>query len=234
MYAEAVNELENGVTGANGQSAINAFKMVRNRAFNAADRAEKVDQYVTAAGASKEEFFKAIMNERKWEFGGENMRWKDLVRWNKYSEVVYESFKDYFILGNYAKANFLPGYEKFQNFPFEMFYRRVTNPNNIDLYANTTLQVLDFYNLYNNATNPGTTSGYNLSATFYDWKGSDDSEFPTAQCLYSFRGYVREGENANYETLDPNSLPPVRYILPYPNKVLQMAPGFYKNYYGYN
>ena len=234
MYAEAVNELENGVTGANGQSAIDAFKMVRNRAFDAADRAEKVDQYVASASISKDEFFKAIMNERKWEFGGENLRWKDLVRWNKYSEVVYECFKEYFILGNYVKGNFLTGSDKYDTFPFEVYYRRVANPLNINLYPNTTLQVLDFYNLYNNATNPGASSGYTLSATFYDWKGSDDSEYPTNQCLYSFRGYVREGEGANYEAMDPNNLPPVRYILPYPNKVLQMASGVYKNYYGYN
>ena len=81
MYAEAVNELEGGVTGPNGAKAIEAFKQVRNRAFAFEDRSEKVDAYI-AANTSKDDFFKILMNERKWEFGDENMRWKDLVRIN--------------------------------------------------------------------------------------------------------------------------------------------------------
>jgi len=83
MYAEAVNELENGVTGANGEKAQDALRQVRNRAFVPALRQEKVEQYIQTASASKESFFNAIVNERKWEFGGENLRWKDLVRWKK-------------------------------------------------------------------------------------------------------------------------------------------------------
>ncbi|MBP1676532.1 MAG: SusD family protein [Bacteroidetes bacterium] len=231
MYAEAVNELENGVTGTNGTKAIDALRQVRNRAFESADRAEKVEQYLTTASSSKEDFFKAIMNERKWEFGGENMRWKDLVRWNLYSKVVYDCFKEYFIVGNYVKGNFLTGYEKYENIPVNMYYKRIDNPANTSIYPNTTLQILDIYNLYENAFNPGATY---TAASFYDWKGSDESEFPAVQCLYSFRGYVREGDDANYESLDPNNLPPVRYILPIPNKVIQMSNGTYKNYYGYN
>ena len=30
-----------------------------------------------------------------------------------------------------------------------------------------------------------------------------------------------------------NDLPPVRYILPYPNAAIQRSAGVYKNYYGY-
>lgn len=67
MYAEAVNELEGGVTGPNGAKAIEAFKQVRNRAFAFEDRSEKVDAYI-AANTSKDDFFKILMNERKWEF----------------------------------------------------------------------------------------------------------------------------------------------------------------------
>ena len=41
MYAEAVNEVEEGVSGAHGAKAINAFKQVRKRAFAAADQSAK-------------------------------------------------------------------------------------------------------------------------------------------------------------------------------------------------
>ena len=74
MYAEAINELENGVQGANGAKAIKAFKEVRSRAFADADQGEKVDAYISANSGSKEDFFKMIMDERKWEFGGEGNR----------------------------------------------------------------------------------------------------------------------------------------------------------------
>lgn len=229
MYAEAVNELENGVNGTNGAKAINALRQVRNRAFAAADRAEKVESYLTTVSATKEDFFNAIMNERKWEFGGENMRWKDLVRWNMYSKVLYESFAQYFNVGLYVKGVYSGS--EYDNLPVNMYYKIAPNPQSTDIYANTSLPVLEIYNLYNNALNPGNTY---TAASFYAWAGSDDSELPVAQCLYSFRGYVRMGEGANFESLDPNNLPPVRYILPIPNKALQLANGKYKNYYGYN
>jgi hypothetical protein len=85
MYAEAVNALENGVAGANGSKAKQAFKQVRARAFS--DQS-KVDAYVESVSASKEMFLKAVLDERKWEFAGENMRWRDLVRNNMYGEVL--------------------------------------------------------------------------------------------------------------------------------------------------
>ena len=42
--------------------------------------------------------------------------------------------------------------------------------------------------------------------------------------------------NGKYTTHAPSanaSLPPVRYILPYPNAAIQRSAGAYKNYYGY-
>lgn len=231
MYAEAVNELENGVKGANGAKAIDALRQVRNRAFAAVDRVDKVENYLTTASATKESFFNAIANERKWEFGGENMRWKDLVRWNMYSKVVYDSFKEYWLVGNYAKGNLLEGSDKYDNLPFTMFYKKIANPGLTSVYPNTVLPILEIYNPYEvTLANPGTTyTGQN----FYEWGGDPDSEYPNANCLYSFRGYIRENVDKNYESLDPNNLPPVRYILPIPNSVVQQSKGLYKNYYGY-
>ena len=70
---------------------------------------------------------------------------------------------------------------------------------------------------------------------------------PTNQCKYSFYGYIRHTEqgmivlvkDGTESPLDGNSvpevndLPPVRYILPYPNAAIQRSAGVYKNYYGY-
>lgn len=233
MYAEAVNELENGVTGTNGSKAVEALRQVRNRAFASEDRAEKVEQYLTTVSGSKEDFFKAIFDERKWEFGGENMRWKDLVRWNLYSKVVYDCFTEYFTVGNLVNGNILDGADKYMDLPFNIYYKRVVNPNQTSIYPNTTLQIIELFNPYKVALNPGTASGWTLESPFYAW-GNADSELPANQCLYSFRGYVREGDNSNYSSLSPTNLPPVRYILPIPNKAIQMSNGVYKNYYGYN
>jgi len=86
MYAETENELS-GPTA----EAQNALKRVRQRAFDEADWGAKVDAYVTAASASKEAFFNAIVDERGWEFGGEMIRKYELIRWNLYSEKVQET-----------------------------------------------------------------------------------------------------------------------------------------------
>lgn len=86
MYAEAENEL-NGPT----MEAQNALRRVRQRAFEDADWAEKVDQYLTSVSSSKDSFFEAIVNERAWEFGGEMIRKYELIRWGIYSEKMSET-----------------------------------------------------------------------------------------------------------------------------------------------
>lgn len=229
MYAEAVNEVEGGVNGAHGAKALNAFKEVRRRAFLPADYGVKVEAYTNTAALSKESFFNAIVNERKWEFGGENIRWKDLVRWNLYSKKVYETFKEYLIVASMAGGDFLEGSEQYQNLPFNKFYRRIPNPGNIDIYPNTTLPIIEFYNPWEAVLNPG--SGW-LMATLYAWY-NEDLSIPRGQILYSFRGFIKGGPGGNWESLNPNSLPPVRYILPFPRQAILMSNGTYKNAYGY-
>ena len=116
-------------------------------------------------------------------------------------------------------------------------------------YPNTTLDILYIYNPYKSASQPATAltaiDGKTWeSAEFYQW--SSDSE-PTNQCKYSFYGYIRHTEQGTIVLvkdgtevpLEGNSvpsvsaLPPVRYILPYPNAAIQRSAGAYKNYYGY-
>jgi hypothetical protein len=80
MFAEADNELANGPSAA----AKQAFEKVRTRGFggNAALIGTTPSDY---AG-----FFKAIMNERSWELGGEGIRKYDLIRWNKLGDRLDE------------------------------------------------------------------------------------------------------------------------------------------------
>ena len=96
MFAEAENEIEGEPT----EAARAALKKVRERAFrSASNKAQMVDAYVDGL-KSKADFFQAIVDERAWEFAGENVRWKDLVRWNIYNKVVYKQFWKYYGVGS--------------------------------------------------------------------------------------------------------------------------------------
>ena len=239
MYADAVNELENGVQGANGAKAISALKEVRNRAFDNADQSEKVDAYISSNSGSKEDFFKMIANERKWEFGGENMRWKDLVRWNKYAEVIRDVFYEYYGFAMYIGGDeFYNVNNRFDNWPVQMFWQEVENPGVYNPAAfpatpNKTLNVLEVLNPWEFAYNPGTP--WTTSDMF---QFANDDATPKAQCLYSLRGYISANEFGAFKPNDmwempAEQLPPVRYILPIPQTVIQRSGGAYKNYYGY-
>ena len=90
MYAEAANEINNGPT----EKAVECLQTVHNRAFDDGD-----PDFISAAQADKDAFQKAVLNERKWEFAGENSRWRDLVRTNNYAEELVYSFLRYFATG---------------------------------------------------------------------------------------------------------------------------------------
>lgn len=223
IYAEAANEL-----GSDVAKAKEALKMVRRRAFAQADQSLKVDQYVNALG-SKEEIFQAIANERKWEFGGENMRWKDLVRWNLYSKVVYDTFKAMNIIAWNAVGN--PIEDGWEELPYWVFYKVVPNPNDINIYPNTQLPVLEIYKWPENpGLNPGSSWFY--KDWFLTWANTTDA-VPKNEVYYSFRGYISGGVGTNEQMFNPNNLPPVRYILPIPNSIIVSHNSSFSNYYGY-
>jgi hypothetical protein len=249
MYAEAVNELENGVAGANGSKAKQAFKQVRARAFS--DQS-KVDAYVESVSASKEMFLKAVLDERKWEFAGENMRWRDLVRNNMYSEVLYYSFLRYYSVAENSagSSDYIerveaydgkPGYLELR-LPYNIYYRVKSNPGNISVYPNTQLNILEIFNPYHATQRPTDATNPWSNADFYAW-WNDASGCPTDQCLYSFYGFIRGEPGGRIYVVnngaltampsDASNLPVVRYILPYPNAAIQRSAGAYQNYYGY-
>ena len=79
-----------------------------------------VDAYVAAAG-NKEAFLKLVLDERKWEFAGENMRWKDLVRNNMYAEKVFFTFLDYFAMTEAmdGTSSYIDMVEEYDGFPYQ-------------------------------------------------------------------------------------------------------------------
>lgn len=87
MFAEADVKL----SGAVNADAVNAVQTVRNRAYIGSTVAAP-----TVTAADPDSFLEEILQERKWEFAGENMRWKDLVRNDKLSEVLYHTFMRYY------------------------------------------------------------------------------------------------------------------------------------------
>ncbi|MBR3774008.1 MAG: RagB/SusD family nutrient uptake outer membrane protein [Alistipes sp.] len=243
MYAEAANEVNNGPTA----EAIDAFKQVRRRAFQEADWGEKVDNYVAAAG-TKDDFLKLIQDERKWEFGGEGLRWRDLVRWNKYAEVLRDVFYQYFGYAWYVSGDEMYNTDdRFTNLPAELFYKTVDADNNLLFSAgydytkfgsmpNTALPMIEIYNPWTFVSNPGAewAQGYYLSQMYDDTNG-----YPKGQALFSLRGYIRATDHYGSQVVPdlwevaPESLPTVRYMLPYPEDVVARSGGAYENKYGY-
>ena len=101
MFAEADNELNDGPS----DKAIDCLTQVHARAFEDGD-----PDFITAAQADKDAFRKAVLDERKWEFAGENSRWRDLVRTNTYAEELMYSFLRYYSVGM-QNVQGLTGYE---------------------------------------------------------------------------------------------------------------------------
>lgn len=258
MHAEAINELNGPIS-----EAQESLRKVRARAF---DNQGEVSAYVAAAAVSSETFLKAILDERKWEFAGENMRWRDLVRNNLYGrELVYSFLRYYTVALN--NGGMTSGFEDdiaeydgsdyLNDLPENMHYHvlpqdatwKVT-PDQVYgyPYPNKTLDILYIYNPYNSSVQPAKSAaaieGVDWkTASFYQW--GPDAE-PKNECKYSFYGYIRCSDTSDVVLIkngiesplgntipETSALPPVRYILPYPNAAIQRSAGVYKNYYGY-
>lgn len=120
MLAEAENEL-NGPTSI----AQDAFKRVRQRAFDSKYWPEKVTNYITNISGSKQSFFDAIVNERAWEFGGEMIRKYELIRWNLYAKKTKETVNTIKEMADAA----LVGTGKYSELPDYMYWKRDASGN---------------------------------------------------------------------------------------------------------
>ena len=159
MFAEADNELNNGPTA----EAKEALKVVRRRAFAADNQADMVEAYVDAA-STKEDFLDLLLDERKWEFAGENMRWKDLVRNNKLGEKVFMTFLTYYAIaeGQSGSSGYMDmvseydGVDYNENFVQDLYSILVKNYDDPN-FPNTGVYMFYIVNPYSNIANPTST-----------------------------------------------------------------------------
>ena len=260
MDAEAENELNEGPTA----RAKEDLKTVRARAFASEDQAKMVNQYTDSVSTDKETFLNAVLNERKWEFGGENMRWKDLVRNNKYSEELYYTALRYLVVAENAggsSSDYEDAVEEHDNvtshneylayIPTNIYWRRVKNMNKPQEFPNTSLDVLLINNPWWQEPRPRDDEANGIKWTNTETMGwwNEGAGAPQAQVLYSLYGFIRGDQNGNFSVVNGDgslsplpspgaanaqTLPVVRYILPYPAEAIQRSAGAYKNYYGYN
>lgn len=215
MYAEAVNERFG--PRADAQECL---KRVRRRAFAQTDWAEKVDTYV-ASKSSPDLFFKAIMDERAWEFGGESKRKFDLARWNKYSEVIYNQYYKLLNWGKVANGAYVQGLD---NVPGSVYWKYIPDPNN----ANRT--ILDIKGI--DPILQAKPAGYAevvLATKWYSLNSDTQAYEPNNEIKWSFRGFINFNNEA---TVKPTT--PLRYLCPYPSKVISDHRGAIQNYYGFN
>lgn len=260
MYAEAINEIENGVNGEHGDKAQEALKTVRERAFRlSANKGAKVDTYVANAAADKETFLKAVLDERFFEFAGENMRWKDLVRNNIYGEKIFYSF-----LRMLAVANLVGGQCNFPSVSAtaslydtngesdEMWdeinldiYTQIDKYDNLDVewFPNKEVPMLHIHSLYvKGRPNDYDPKNYTAHSMYGDWQDSNTNRLKGDVCNSMF-GYVRCDDGGYVSIVEngvprditaaPSSFPAVRYLMPYPMSQIQDAAGAYSNHYGY-
>lgn len=106
MYAEAVNEINNGPTAA----AISAFEEVRRRAYRGNTG------LIGVTPTDKGGFFNAIVKERWLEFGHEAIRKYDLLRWNLLATKIAETRANIqLIRDRLAPYNNVPQYIYYKN-----------------------------------------------------------------------------------------------------------------------
>jgi len=215
LYAEAVNERFGP-----RDDAKDCLKRVRSRAFDSSVWGTKVEAYVDGLG-SKDEFFQAIMDERKWEFGGESIRKFDLARWNKFSEVIYNLYHDLITWGKVANGAWDP---IISSVPASVYYKSVSDPDN----PGRTILDIQGIDEYLNARPSGYTE-HVFASSWYALDNSTESYEPITAIRWSFRGFINYN---NASTVKPTD--PLRYLCPYPTQVITDHRGKIQNYYGFN
>jgi hypothetical protein len=158
MNAEAANELDKP------DQAKKDLRIVRERAFRNSANTAAITKYDVLS--DKEDLLNAILDERKFEFAGENMRWKDLVRNDKYSETIYWTFLKYYSVGAegagwsdyYEEIYEATGKDYSSILPSNIYAIYVKNPGDGSLFANTTLPVFYIVDPYGKADDPTATA----------------------------------------------------------------------------
>lgn len=160
------------------------------------------------------------MDERKWEFGGEGIRKYDLARWNKYGEVIYNLYHEFANWAKAAQGQYVVGLD---SVPAHIYYTWETNEagrkellfSGIDAYGDGISQPKGW------KTEDFAAGWLVLDKETGEWELS-------SQIQWSFRGFITPGTEG---TVTASS--PVRYLCPYPSKVITDHRGMIKNNYGY-
>ena len=211
MFAEADNEVNDGPTAA----AKAALEQVRTRAFPTAP--EKVTDYPQG---SKTEFLKAVLDERKFEFAGENMRWRDLVRNNLYNITTYYNFFRYYgVAEDQYTASDYTGYVSEYDFgrddayaflPIEYHYF-VDAENSLDgekilpeyVFPNSDVKILHIVNPYTLMSEKQATELMGKKVTSKDYISSwANDDTPKNEVLYSLMGYIYSDEYGSMKIIN--------------------------------
>lgn len=157
MYAEVMNELA-GADGSYNESAEmtarQALAEVHSRAYEAADK-EIAEAYINTIPADRESFFRAIVDENKWELAGEGLRKYDLIRWNLLSSEI-----DRF------KATYLQQIEN-GTYPEKIYYN----------YTDDTKLKIDLNSItWNGLPEDKTEADYDGSADFFGKEKNDEKK----------------------------------------------------------
>ena len=122
MYAEAQNELGGPDVAndlANGLTPRQALEAVRTRAFGAGS--PEITRY-------DPDFFKAIVNERAWEFGCESIRKQDLIRWGLLYDKIEEMKKSLCLMLDDTKpVTIMDKTYQPSDFPKKVYYKFADN-----------------------------------------------------------------------------------------------------------
>lgn len=222
MYAEVVNELQGpDGSGACGKTAKQALAEVRKRAFSSSVQNEKVDAYINNVSGNKNDFFKAIVDERAWEFTGEAIRKYDLVRWGLLIDKTVEMLDKH-------RANIANDV-----YPKKLYYKEdATAP----AWYKVDYSSVCWYNTPSDEGNPEWKS-----ATWYgNIKGTDGTlSDPKLDDLYNnplnyvSRGLVNYNAESGFQ--GPSTECPVinRHLIPIGSTVIDDAKGVLKNSYGF-
>lgn len=274
MFAEADNELNNGPTA----EAKRCLETVRARAFRGMDADDKIAR--TELYGSKQDFLKAVLDERKFEFAGENMRWRDLVRNNMLNEVVYWAYQRYYLLCQGEVEDALDVYDDIdwsKEFIYTYKYHNdfprytATKDGNVaydDKQAgylhkwefpqeSPNMNIVWVINRFRQKTTDDDKTKYKDADGKSQDPGTGDNswqdgntQMPKAQLRYCLRGYMNCDEDKDIIEINDNgkyvnapspssnptvqTLPVLRYILPYPRAIITRSMGKYTNKYGYN
>lgn len=125
MFAEADNE----INGSPSADAVNAVKMVRDRAY-----VGNLGQAGTIP-TDKTGFFNFIVHERLLEFGGEGLRKYDLIRWNLLAAKIAETKQKLAALSS--------GTGPYANVPSVLYYKE--SPYDRTKTAQAALNAIDIY-----------------------------------------------------------------------------------------